>query len=183
MSKGAHHECRAPLCPGYAVKHGYCQAHQALAQARLRGPVYDPKLQTSHRRVRWMRRAFLRRHPLCAVCHEPASVLDHVKPHRGDPALFWDQDNWQALCVACHGRKTARETLAKGGQGAPAAAPGSSRPAGAGDRTRVPVAPATGHLRPTGKGGSKTFQGSAECARRLNFYASEIRIGGGRVNS
>jgi 5-methylcytosine-specific restriction protein A len=83
-----------------------------------------------------MRLAFLRRHPLCAICHEPTSVLDHVKPHRGDPTLFWDQDNWQALCVACHGRKTAPETLAAGGRGGSAGLPGSRRPVGAGDRTR-----------------------------------------------
>ena len=48
---------------------------------------------------------------MCAMCrHEPAGILDHIVPHRGMPHLFWDQDNWQGLCIRCHGIKTARET-------------------------------------------------------------------------
>ena len=27
----------------------------------------------------------------------PATVVDHVIPHRGDQKLFWDEDNWQAV--------------------------------------------------------------------------------------
>ena len=62
---------------------------------------------------RWQkaRAAFLRAHPLCRSCQsagriESATVVDHIKPHRGNDALFWDHDNWQALCKACHDRKT-----------------------------------------------------------------------------
>ena len=29
-------------------------------------------------------------------------VADHVVPHRGDAALFWDAGNLQCLCKACH---------------------------------------------------------------------------------
>ena len=32
----------------------------------------------------------------------PASVVDHIIPHRGDESLFWDQTNWQSLCKQCH---------------------------------------------------------------------------------
>jgi 5-methylcytosine-specific restriction protein A len=42
---------------------------------------------------------------------ELATILDHITPHRGIHRLFWDQDNWQGLCVPCHGRKTYRELL------------------------------------------------------------------------
>lgn len=31
-----------------------------------------------------------------------ATVVDHIKPHRGDMALFWDEANWQGLCKPCH---------------------------------------------------------------------------------
>ncbi len=31
-----------------------------------------------------------------------ATVVDHIKPHRGDQKLFWDTANWQALCKPCH---------------------------------------------------------------------------------
>lgn len=34
---------------------------------------------------------------------EPNSpIVDHIKPHRGDPALFWDESNLQALSKAYH---------------------------------------------------------------------------------
>ena len=36
----------------------------------------------------------------------PATQTDHVIPHRGDPLLFWDPANWQALCDSCGARKT-----------------------------------------------------------------------------
>jgi 5-methylcytosine-specific restriction protein A len=66
------------------------------------------------RRWRRARAAFLARHPLCAACGAqgrvvPVTVVDHVVPHRGDAALFWDEKNWAALCKRCHDRKTARE--------------------------------------------------------------------------
>jgi 5-methylcytosine-specific restriction endonuclease McrA len=32
---------------------------------------------------------------------EPATVADHVVPHRGDPELFW-HGRLQSLCKACH---------------------------------------------------------------------------------
>lgn len=32
----------------------------------------------------------------------PATVVDHIKPHKGDPELFWDTGNWQPLCKTCH---------------------------------------------------------------------------------
>jgi 5-methylcytosine-specific restriction protein A len=40
---------------------------------------------------------------VCLICTAkshttPADVVDHIKPHRGDRALFWDPINWQALC-------------------------------------------------------------------------------------
>lgn len=31
-------------------------------------------------------------------------VCDHVKPHRGDAVLFWDESNLQTLCKSCHDR-------------------------------------------------------------------------------
>lgn len=29
-------------------------------------------------------------------------VADHIIPHRGDPALFWDMSNLQTLTKQCH---------------------------------------------------------------------------------
>lgn len=60
------------------------------------------------------RKRFLTRHPLCAECERngrftPATVVDHIRPHKGDMKLFWDVSNWQPLCRPCHDRKTATE--------------------------------------------------------------------------
>lgn len=53
------------------------------------------------------RLAFLAKHPLCAYCERDgrvteATVVDHIKPHRGDMRLFWDRSNWSPLCATCH---------------------------------------------------------------------------------
>lgn len=64
--------------------------------------MYDTK------RWRRARKSFLSRFPLCRLCEgmgrlTPATVVDHIKPHRGDPVLFWDEsNNWQSVCAACH---------------------------------------------------------------------------------
>lgn len=31
-----------------------------------------------------------------------ATCVDHIKPHRGDHDLMWDQANWESLCTHCH---------------------------------------------------------------------------------
>jgi 5-methylcytosine-specific restriction enzyme A len=54
-------------------------------------------------RWREARAFFLTMNPLCRMCREQgkatrAMVVDHIKPHKGDLALFWDEANWQALC-------------------------------------------------------------------------------------
>ena len=46
-------------------------------------------------------------HPLCRMCEAEgkitvATIVDHVIPHRGDPVLFNDVNNWQALCKQHH---------------------------------------------------------------------------------
>lgn len=70
--------------------------HELVSQAKPYGHAWQKA-----------RAAFLTQHPLCAMCMsfgrlEPATVVDHIKPHRGDPGLFWARDNWQALCKRCH---------------------------------------------------------------------------------
>ncbi|WP_309252328.1 HNH endonuclease signature motif containing protein [Paenibacillus spongiae] len=37
-----------------------------------------------------------------------ATVIDHIKPHKGNKVLFWDRNNWQPLCKSHHDKKTAR---------------------------------------------------------------------------
>lgn len=66
--------------------------------------------------ARWgrARATYLTNHPLCVMCAAmgritAASVVDHIVPHKGDPSLFWDSANWQALCAAHHNRDKQRQ--------------------------------------------------------------------------
>lgn len=66
--------------------------------------------------ARWqrMRATQLTAEPLCRFCLDgetvtAATVADHIKPHRGDEALFWDVGNLQSLCASCHSRHKQRE--------------------------------------------------------------------------
>jgi hypothetical protein len=62
-------------------------------------PLYD-------RKWRKRRAEQLSAHPLCRICMdvfarvEPATVADHIVPHRGDPVLF--AGPLQSLCASCH---------------------------------------------------------------------------------
>lgn len=79
------------------------------------------------------RAAFLREHPFYVYCLRElriastavsevivecaaralpvpyGNVVHHIKPHRGDRALFWDQKNWQTCCATHHSRDKQRE--------------------------------------------------------------------------
>ncbi|MCW1919974.1 HNH endonuclease [Rhodobacter sp. KR11] len=56
------------------------------------------------------RKEYLAFHPVCAMCGNAATLVDHITPHKGDKTLFWDWRNWQALCVHCHcSRKQGQE--------------------------------------------------------------------------
>lgn len=57
-------------------------------------------------RWRELRRSFLARNPVCGHCGAPARHVDHVRPHRGAEALFFDVRNLYPLCHSCHSRKT-----------------------------------------------------------------------------
>ncbi|MDE4173662.1 HNH endonuclease [Phaeobacter sp. PT47_59] len=45
------------------------------------------------------------------MCGAPATVVDHIKAHRGDERLFWGRTNWQPLCASCHNRHKQRQEV------------------------------------------------------------------------
>lgn len=56
---------------------------------------------------------------ICALCGKGESdtaklVGDHIKPHRGDEALFYDRANVQCLCKSCHDGAKQREERQQG---------------------------------------------------------------------
>ena len=108
MPKRPKRPCRYPGCPNLCESGTYCPEHSAESPDRLRGSAAERGYDAKWRRAR---KRFLQRHPLCANCLSqgvltPATVVDHIVPHRGDRALFWDENNWQPLCKSCHDRKT-----------------------------------------------------------------------------
>lgn len=80
-----------------------CQ-RQRKADADKRRPTARERGYTSKWDIE--RRAFLGlpENRKCNRCANPATIVDHVKPHRGDRKLFWDRRNWQPLCAHCHNR-------------------------------------------------------------------------------
>src|SRR5215207_7910959 len=82
---------------------------------------YDDRRGSARQRgytTKWdkARATFLRDHPLCRMCLaecpsivRAATVVDHIVPHQGDQVLFWDTDNWQALCKHHHDKHKQRD--------------------------------------------------------------------------
>ncbi len=107
--------CKHPGCPEL-TREGWCPKHkpkhQRRASAEYHGwyllPIWKDDLRPGQ----------LVREPFCRECAKrgirtPATVVDHIRPHRGDWALFIDPANHQSLCKSCHDRKTAREQAAE----------------------------------------------------------------------
>jgi len=102
--------CATSGCP-VLVQRGHCSRCQA-GRDRDR-PLAD--VRRLYRTARWdrMRAGVLSEEPVCRDCMDVGRVtastdVDHIQPHRGDLRLFWDRENLQALCHACHSSKTAR---------------------------------------------------------------------------
>lgn len=100
--------CRHHGCPNLCDSGVYCSEHAEYSPDRLRGSANERGYDS---RWRIARARYLKRHPLCVICKRegrltPATVVDHIIPHRGDRQLFWDITNWQPLCKGCHDEKT-----------------------------------------------------------------------------
>ena len=111
MPRFPDHPCSHPGCPRCVPKGvKYCDEHL---------PIHPEEIRSASARGygrRWQKasKAFLNANPLCAECarrgkYVKATVVDHIQPHRGDPSLFWDHDNWQPLCKHHHDVKTITE--------------------------------------------------------------------------
>lgn len=104
--------CQEPGCTNIIIGNGYhCEEHSNQ---------YERDRLSSHQRgydTTWhkARLQYLRRYPLCRHCEDEgkltsATEVDHIIPHKGDTALFWDsKNNWQSLCKTHHSIKTNEE--------------------------------------------------------------------------
>ncbi len=118
--------CKYPgCCRPVPVGERYCVVHKAKGEARDAKAKSDREQYRQSRKgsssergygYRWqkLRARFLAQHPVCAECLKEGRItmatdVDHIRPHKGEPELMWNEGNLQALCHACHSRKTARE--------------------------------------------------------------------------
>jgi 5-methylcytosine-specific restriction enzyme A len=90
----------------------YCDKHKKEYYAAINRTVNFSHLYN----YKWeqARKRYLKVNPLCVECLQlgrttPATIVDHIIPHKGDKRLFWDKSNWQSLCKRHHDRKTAKE--------------------------------------------------------------------------
>lgn len=76
---------------------------------------FDKKRPTSRQRgytAEWekARKEYLAVYSSCRRCGAAATLVDHIKPHKGNQTLFWSRANWQPLCTPCHsGAKQSEE--------------------------------------------------------------------------
>lgn len=61
----------------------------------------------------------LKYQPWCVYCaksgrEERATHADHIRPHRGNPELFFDETNLQSLCATCSNSVKQAEEIAGG---------------------------------------------------------------------
>lgn len=89
---------------------GHCRAHQPKDADR---PNADTRRWYHTARWRALRARVLLRDVWCGEClgrgwRVLSTDADHVIPHRGDLALFWNEGNLRGLCHAHHSAKTGR---------------------------------------------------------------------------
>lgn len=98
--------CKHPGCP-LLTADTYCEFHIKL-HANDRASAHERGYSSQWQKAR---KEFLQDNRYCKLCQTQgkqtlATIVDHIKPHRGDQTLFWDKTNWQPLCKKCHDRKT-----------------------------------------------------------------------------
>ena len=134
MPKAAKRMCAQPGCAAVVSEGQYCPWHYHLTQVMEMGNIKNNSKKFDRykrgpaepgNRARWRRARppILLERPLCASCQAAghtvsATVVDHVLPHGGDDAMFWDVSNWQPLCHDCFSSKMSRRNgISRGATG------------------------------------------------------------------
>ncbi len=86
--------------------------HKGRYRKHITNQVRETKRLRDKRAWRRLSKSWLAENPLCVMCLAndkivPAVVTDHIKPHKDNKDLFWDQSNFQSLCKHHHDQKTA----------------------------------------------------------------------------
>jgi len=109
--------CAKPGC-GRTALNGmkYCEKHKNLQNSAENRKIFTQRGKSAqwhslYESQEWRKRRamFLKKYPVCFICGKPATIADHIIPHRGDLTLFYDESNLQPMCQSCHSRKTMKE--------------------------------------------------------------------------
>ncbi len=123
--------CKHTLCNQTTTNtDGYCNncKNKGRQPAQIKRQNYDRYRPNAARRgydARWrkIRIAHLKEFPFCVFHLEnnqfiPATIVDHITPHKQNPYLLYDPNNLQSLCKHCHDsvkqrqeRQTARQRV------------------------------------------------------------------------
>lgn len=104
-------------CCGQIIPHDQLCACQ-IEGNRARKARHDQHRLSATKRgygTQWrkLRAEFLILHPIYRYRGDAANTVDHITPHRGDQRLFWNWNNWQALCTPCHSHHKQRLKFAQ----------------------------------------------------------------------
>lgn len=120
MPMAAMRPCAYPGCPEL-VHSGRCAQHTTERRREENRRYHaSPAIKRLYNSHYWQvrREAQLAREPWCAEClrhgvYTPATDVDHIEPHEGDPIKFFN-GALQSLCHADHSSKTATEVFHQG---------------------------------------------------------------------
>lgn len=110
--------CNHAGCPAL-TREGYCPKHKRKSTRKASADYHS--LYSLPVWIKVLRPRRLMQEPFCRECAKlgfrtTATVVDHIKPHEGDMALFCDFENTQSLCKHHHDAKTLAEQRAKHGK-------------------------------------------------------------------
>lgn len=113
--------CRHPGCRAL-TREGWCPRHRPAyrrGESAAWRALYDLPIWRNQLRPQQLLREPFCQASDCDALRETgrpalATVVDHIRPHRGDLALFSAPENLQSLCKRCHDRKTLRERRERG---------------------------------------------------------------------
>ncbi len=112
-------QCRKPGCNRLSTS-AYCEEHARKKEVEVKKQQrdYDKLRGTRTERGynnRWLKASKLfRAGKVCVMCEAKgiaklSECTDHIIPHKGDDGLFWDESNWQPLCISCNTSKASSE--------------------------------------------------------------------------
>lgn len=102
-----------PLSPQKTTGCSWCQEGADPAKSQGICDTCALKFKRILQSYKWRtyRVSWIMSNPFCEICQKnnqliPTNQINHLKPWRFWPSLFWDEQHWQPLCHSCHSKET-----------------------------------------------------------------------------